>query len=256
MDTTTLELFARSFAGNWRENSESIQNNSATPDPENWGFFRTTGTTPIQITNREYLKYLLGVYLRYTPKRPDAVRQAIEFHSEQQKNGLTEGFLIRAYMPDGQIANACATLYDYINMVQEFPIADPEALDKLETEIFADEWPTILQSILREFDGNSHPFTDGDCQLTISLHNLTDTAALEKLFLRHNPRNYWWSVPNVFNMRLFLYDFTDGRVSFEELFNACPDTMTPTVSAIVANTHPQRVHCEPHEMNHNTLRIA
>lgn len=243
----SLETFARDFAGNWRNFAGFIWTRNDIPDPEKWGVFYTRNgqSTPLEIVNAEHLKHLLWVYLHHKSKQQPAQKQVVEIRDRHFAAGWTEGFLIRVYAPDGTITNACATLYDHLSALREYPVADDEALDKLEAEIFADEWPDIMKSLVAEFDGEHHPFYDGDCKFYINLHHVTDTSEIGHLFFKHNPRQYWSSNTGCFRIQHFLYDITDGRITFAEMFAACPGSIAPPVSAILAE-------CQPQENRHDS----
>lgn len=236
-----LESFARQFAGNWRSFLGFIWTRNEIADPEQWGIIYTKNSqsTPIEIVNAEHLKHLLWVYLHHESKGPNTQKQVHEIRDRHFAAGWTEGFLIRVYAPYGTITNPCTTLYDHLSALREYPVADDEALDKLEAEMFAEDWPDIVKYLVAEFDGERLPFFDGDCKLYIDLRDVGDTSGISRLFLKHHPRQYWSSDNRCFRIHHFLYDVMDGRITFAEMLAACPDTTTPTVSAELAESKPQ-----------------
>ena len=232
----SLETFASQFAGNWRDFLGFIWTRTDIPDPENWGIIYTKNrqSTPLEIVNAEHLKHLLWVYLNHKSKRQKQ-KHVYPIRDLHFAVGMTEGFLIRVYTADRHVTNACITLYDHLSALQEYPVADDEALDKLEAEIFADEWPDILISALSLFDGEHFPFVDDGYHYYVRLKILTNISGISTLFLKHNPRAYWSSETGYFNMVHFLTDITDGRVSFDDIFTAYPSNVTPCYSAVLAN---------------------
>ena len=236
MDTTftNLETFAKQFAGNWRFFSGFVWTRNDIPDPENWGIIYTKNrhSPPLEIVNAEHLKHLLWVYLFHKSKR-EKQKHVYQIRDRHFAAGQTEGFLLRAYNRNGTITNACATLYDHVSALREYPVADDEALDKLEAEIFADEWPDILRDILSHFDGEHHPILDDGYRYYFDLAALDETDDIGKLFMHHNPRAYWSSDTGYFNMARYLYDITDGRITFSDIFKACNALIT--YSAALAN---------------------
>lgn len=231
----SLEAFAAQFAGNWRTFLGFIWTRTDIADPENWGIVYTKNrqSTPIEIVNAEHLKHLLWVYLNLKSKKRKQ-KHVFPIRDQHFAYGPTEGFLVRVYTADGRITNACATLYDHLSALRDYPVADDEALDKLEAEIFADEWPDILKMILAEFDGEHHPFYDDGYRYFVNLKKLDDTDGISNLFLKHNPRAYWSSETGFFRLQHFLYDIT-GRVSFDDIFTAHPENVMPNYSAVLAN---------------------
>lgn len=230
-----LETFARQFAGNWRSFLGFTRTRTDIPDPENWGIFYTKNSrsTPLEIVNAEHLKHLLWVYLHHKSKRRKQ-KHVFTIRDRHFATGMTEGFLLRAFTPDGQITNACATLYDHLAALREYPVADDEALDKLEAEIFADEWPDIMKLIVAEFDGEHAAFHDNGYRYFANLQNIDDTTGISALLLKHNPRQYWSSETGSFRLQCFLYDITDGRITFDEIIAACPDSVMLNYSAELA----------------------
>ncbi|MCD8141519.1 MAG: hypothetical protein LUE17_17430 [Planctomycetaceae bacterium] len=233
-DFSSLEAFADQFAGNWRFFPDFIWLRNDITDPEQWGiiYTRNSQSTPIEIVNAEHLKHLLWVYLHHKSKKRKQ-KHVYHIHDRHFAAGLTEGFLIRVYDTTGNVTNAYATLYDHLSALRDYPVADDEALDKLEAELFADEWQEILDSIIAHFDGEHHPIADGEYRYYVNLKLLDDISGIEKLILKHNPRDYWSSDTGYFNMSHFLYDITDGRITFDEIFFACPDTICLNFSAIL-----------------------
>lgn len=108
-------------------------------------------------------------------------------------------------------------------------------IDKLEAQIFANEWPGILRDILSHFDGEHWPLYDDGYRYYVNLKTLDDTEKISALFLKHNPRAYWSGGTGFFDIDHFLCDITDGRVSFDEFFSAFPENVTPVYSALLAN---------------------
>jgi|GEM_PF-3525905 len=239
-DFYSLETFAKQFAGNWRSFLGFSWTRDDIPDPEHWGIIYTKSSlsTPLKIVNAEHLKHLLWVYLHHKSKRQKQ-KHVYPIRDRHFAAGWKEGFLIRVYNSNGSITNACATLYDHLSALRDYPVADDEALDKLEAEIFADEWPDILKSILSHFDGERFPFLDKGYLYHVNLETLDDTGGIGDLLLKHDPRAYWSSETGYFDMAHFLCDITDGRVSFDDIFHACPENMFLNFSATLAECRSQ-----------------
>lgn len=231
----SLETFAVQFAGNWRSFMGFVWTRDDIADPENWGIVYTKNhlSTPLEIVNAEHLKHLLWVYLYHKSKKRKQ-KHVYPICDHHFAHGQTEGFLVRVFN-GGTVTNACATLYDHLSALRDYPVADDEALDKLEAEIFDDEWPDILRDILFNFDGERWPFSDDGYRYYINLKGIGDPSAIDALFRKHNPRAYWSSETGYFNITGFLDDITDGRVSCGEIFAAYPKNEFLTFAATLAN---------------------
>jgi hypothetical protein len=197
-------LETRQFAGNWRSFLGYTWTRDDIADPEQWGIIYTKNSqsTPLEIVNAEHLKHPLWIYLNHKSKRQKQ-KHVYPIRDRHFAAGWTDGFLLRVYDRNGSITNACATLYDHLSALRDYPVADDEALDKLEAEMFAEDWPDIVKYLVAEFDGEHHPFFDGDCKVYIDLRGVSDTSGISRLFLKHNPRQYWSSDIRCFVFSIF-----------------------------------------------------